>query len=866
MNPRPERIATTLVAAAALALGAASAVSAQEPAPIGERAPAVPLVACDPYFSIWSAADRLADAPTTHWTGKPHRLTSLARIDGKAFRLMGADPAALPALPQIGLRILPTRTVCEYEGSGVRITLTFLQPALPHDIDVLSRPTVYLIWGARATDGRAHAVSVHVDASTEIAVDVPTQRVAWSQERIPGLVTLRAGSEDQPVLARNGDDLRIDWGYLYLSANADQRPAHAIGAASETRDAFASSGSLPGSIDDRQPRAPADGQPVLALALDLGEVAAETRTRWAILAYDDIYSIQYFKTNLRPYWRRDGADAATLLARASEEFPAQLRACGAFDDELMADLRRTGGNDYARLGALAYRQCFGANKFVADARRAPLSFSKENFSNGCIGTVDVMYPMAPQFLLFGPSLTKTMLVPIMDYASSQRWKFPFAPHDLGRYPHANKQRYGGGEVTEDRQMPVEETGNMLILLAALARIEGNAEFAARYWPTIERWAAYLKDKGFDPENQLCTDDFAGHLAHNVNLSAKAICGLAAYAQLCRAQGMAARAEEFTRLAKEFATRWVKEADDGDHFRLAFDQPDTWSQKYNLVWDRILGLDLFPDAALRKEMAFYRKTQNEFGLPLDSRKAYTKLDWILWTATLTGERADFDALLGPVMRFLTQTPDRVPMTDWYETDSAKKRGFQARSVVGGIFLKLLYNDDLWKKWSSRDITRATDWAPFPKPPEVTIVVPAADQTPTEWRYTTMAPPMDWAAATFDASAWQKGKSGFGTRSTPGAAVNTEWRTQEIWLRREFDLQPADYANLHLWLHHDEDAEVFINGVPATHVAGYATSYELFPISPAAAATLRPGKNIIAIHCRQKTGGQYIDAGLAAVSTP
>jgi hypothetical protein len=291
------------------------------------------------------------------------------------------------------------------------------------------------------------------------------------------------------------------------------------------------------------------------------------------------------------------------------------------------------------------------------------------------------------------------LVPNLEYATSTRWKFPFAPHDLGTYPHATGQEYGGGERTEEDQMPVEETGNMLILVAAVAKMEGNAGFASPYWPVLTRWAAYLRDKGFDPENQLSTDDFAGHLAHNVNLSAKAIVALGAFAQLSAMRGDAALAAEYRSLAERFAARWAKEADDGDHFRLAFDQPGTWSQKYNLVWDRVLGLNLFPAAVTQKEMTFYRRLQGTYGLALDGRRLYTKLDWITWTATLTGSRDDFEALIDPVFDFLSATPHRVPMSDWYWTHDATHVGFQARSVVGGVFLPLLYGDATWRKWAA-----------------------------------------------------------------------------------------------------------------------------------------------------------------------
>src|SRR5207245_2268117 len=335
-----------------------------------------------------------------------------------------------------------------------------------------------------------------------------------------------------------------------------------------------------------------------------------------------------------------------------------------------------------------------------------------------------------------------------------------------------------------------------------------------------------------PANQLCTDDFAGHLAHNVNLSAKAICGLGAFAQLCELRGEKARADEYFKLARGFAQRWVKEADDGDHFRLAFDKPGTWSQKYNLIWDRILDLNLFPPQVARKEMDYYRKIQNRYGLPLDNRKDYTKLDWITWTATLTQNRADFEALVDAVFRFLNETPDRSPMTDWYQAKTAKKVGFTARPVVGGVFAQMLYDQALWRKYASRDKTKAANWAPIPKPPVTRIVtVTAREDTNVEWRYTTQKPAGEWFKADFDAAAWKEGKAGFGTRGTPGAAVGTDWNTSDIWLRREFTLPERRRENLQLRIHHDEDAEVYFNGALAATAGGYTTDDEEIPLNAA-----------------------------------
>ncbi|MCX5644292.1 MAG: DUF4965 domain-containing protein [Phycisphaerae bacterium] len=867
--------------------------------------PATPLVACDPYFSIWSPADKLTDEDTVHWTGKPNRLTSLVRIDGKPYRIMGASPARVPALEQTSLTVLPTRTIYTFEGAGVALQLTFLTAALPQDIDILSRPVTYLTYSVRATDGKKHEVQVYFDAAADLVVNEPRQQVVWEASTLmaqrPGNVgladamtfaLLKMGSKDQPVLAKRGDDIRIDWGYLYTAADQAGVSDYTVAAGAVARADFADKGKLP-ETDPCQPRAAGDQTPVSAMTLDFGEVGKQATSRWLMLAYDDLYSIQYMQKNLRPYWRRTGWEAPDLLIAAANDYASLQKRCAAFDNELMADLTKAGGAKYAKLAALAYRQCFAAGKFVADENGQPLQFCKENHSNGCIGTSDVFYPMAPQFLLFGPSLAKSFLVPFMNYAASDRWKFPFAPHDLGQYPHANGQRYGGGERTQENQMPVEESGNLLLLMGAIAQMEGNANFAGLYWPQLEKWAEYLKAKGFDPENQLCTDDFAGHLAHNVNLSVKAICGLGAFAKLCDMRGDKAKAEEYSTLAKEFAARWVKEAADGpsvagilpanrgrdaldtdtkergqdalatDHFRLAFDKSGTWSQKYNLVWDRILGLNLFPAEVARKEMDFYKKTQNKYGLPLDNRSLYTKLDWVLWTATLTQKRADFEALVDPVYLFLNETPDRSPMTDWYFTNDARKRGFTARPVVGGVFLQMLYNKSVWHKYAGRDQTKAANWAPMPKPPVTVAVVSTASEKAAAWSYTTRRPGRGWFRADFDASGWKQGESGFGTKGTPGATIGTEWNTADIWLRRTFTLEGTNLGDLQLSVHHDEDAEVYLNGVLAASATSFTTQYEPLPINADARAALKQGENLIAVHCHQTGGGQYIDAGLVQV---
>ncbi|MGQ9605756.1 MAG: glutaminase domain-containing protein [Thermogutta sp.] len=663
------------------------------------RPPAVPLVVHDPYFSIWSFGDRLTDDWPRHWTGRVHALCGMVRVDGTTFQIMGRPSTDIPAMRQTGLRVLPTRTIYEFEGGGVRVGLTFFSPVLPRDLDTLSRPVTYIVWEVRSIDGLTHAVQVYFDNTAEPVVHEPQQRVVWNRGSTDGVVWMRMGTEEQPVLAVSGDDRRIDWGYLYTAVPREMPLRTVLTEADRSRETFRQEGTIPAADDEDQPRRADDRWPVAACCFDLGEIADAAASCRIMLAYDDLFSIQYFGENLRPYWRRNGWEAEDLLRAANDQYAALLERSAAFDEQLMAAAESVGGRGYANLTALAYRHAVGAHKLAVGPGGKPMLFSKECFSNGCIGTVDVLYPTSPIFMLLDNDLLKATVTPVFEYAAMPRWPFPFAPHDLGQYPLANGQVYGGREHSEENQMPVEESGNMIIVAYVIALNDGSTAYLERYWPLLTTWAEYLKVKGLDPENQLCTDDFTGHLAHNANLSLKAIVALACFGKLCEMRGLVAPAEEYLSLARTYAKQWVELADDGDHFRLAFDKPGTWSQKYNLVWDRLLGLQLFGPEVRAKEVAFYKGQLQPYGLPLDNRALFTKTDWEVWTATLADDRADFEALMQPVYRFVDETPDRIPLTDWYWTDSAKVRGFRARPVIGGVFIKMLDSPEVRKRFGA-----------------------------------------------------------------------------------------------------------------------------------------------------------------------
>lgn len=593
--------------------------------------------------------------------------------------------ASFSKAKQQSVKISATQTFYQFEASGITLNLTFTAPLIPDNLDLVSRPVNYVSFEVKSSDQETHDVQLYFSSAGNLAVNSTDQKVNWNRSQTENLDLMRVGTESQDILGRKGDDVRIDWGYHYLGVPRDSGATSLISSSTSSVKDFVDNGSFSGDDDKDKPR-PAEEDPVtLATTFELGDVSSSSKSRHIVLGYDDIYSVEYFHQNLKSWWRKDGMTTLEMLSQAEKDYDAVLQKSSDFDEKLRKEAVEAGGEKYAKISELAFRQSIAAHKLVEGPKGNPLFLSKENFSNGSIGTVDITYPSSPLYLMYNPELLKGMMIPILYYSESGKYDHPFAAHDVGTYPIANGMTYG-------EPMPIEETGNMLILAAAISKAEGEASFAENHWEIFTKWAEYLKEEGLDPENQLSTDDFSGHLAHNANLSVKAILALASYGDLADQIGEEKTGETYTKLARDYAEQWMEMAEEEDHYKLTFDKEGTWSQKYNLIWDKLLGLNIFPEEVAKKELDYYLTKQNKYGLPLDSRETYTKADWILWTATLADNRDTFNSLVDPVFKYLDETPSRVPFSDWYETTDAKQVGFQARSVVGAFFMKLL--DETW----------------------------------------------------------------------------------------------------------------------------------------------------------------------------
>ena len=584
---------------------------------------------------------------------------------------------------QQSVDVLPTQTFYTFVCGQVELKLVFTAPLLLDDLDLLSTPVNYISYQLKSLDDKPHDVQIYFEITPELAVHESSQPITAERAEKGNMMFVKTGTIDQPYTKRTGDGVRIDWGYAYLASEKAKNKSMSVGDYYAMKEEFSNSGKLAGSISKKDvPANMYKNMTALSFAENLETVNNKPKSGFLMLGYDDIFSIEYFYKRRKAYWKHDGKiDIEQAFERANSNYQSVMQRCKDFDKQLMADAQKAGGKEYAELCALVYRHAIAAHKLLKDDDGNILFMSKENHSNGCINTVDISYPSSPLFLIYNTELVKGMLRGIFHYSESGRWAKPYPAHDLGTYPIANGQLYG-----ED--MPVEEAGNMLLMTTAISVMDKNADFAKKHWETLSVWANYLAEKGLDPENQLCTDDFAGHLAHNANLSIKAIMAIAGYAKMAEMLGLNNIALEYTTMAKNMAIQWESVANDGAHYRLAFDRPDTWSQKYNIVWDKVFDMNIFPPVVIEKEIAFYLTKQNQYGLPLDIRRDYTKTDWIMWTATLAPTHEEFAQFVTLIYKYANETPDRIPLSDWHDTETAKHMNFKARSVVGGYFMKML----------------------------------------------------------------------------------------------------------------------------------------------------------------------------------
>ena len=678
-----------------------------EPIIPGFRPPAVPLIVFDPFMSIWSMADNLYDTFPQLWCGNTKALTGAIRVDGKPYRFMGpgGNNGGIPVadvISQQSVTVKPTQTYYVFANDQVTLRVTFTTSTIPSDLDLLSQPVTYITYNVSSNDGQDHQIDLYFDQTAEIAIFNADEEVDWSRADVPNgpKYVMSMGTTAQNILGKSGDCDAINWGYAYIAVNSQDdtdNVATAINAATVSRQTFVDSGTIPTSDDTRKPRSANDNWPVMAVSWNFKVTASQNQSRYLIFAYDDIQSIDYFGTRLPPYWRRNNQTVNDVLANATRDYNLRLDICSKYDEELITDLYNAAGAHYSTIGALAFRQAFGGTKLVWNENiTGPWFMLKEISSDGDLQTVDVFFPASPLFFYTNPYLMELMLLPILAYANNETsvaYNLAWAPHHLGTYP------IGDLPPSKQENMPIEESGNMLMIVAALVKFSKQqgkdyvSQILPRYTALIESWAQYLiSGEGVlpDPDIQLCSDDYLGPFPHNTNLAIKGIVGLACYAEMLKLDGDLINAAKYLAFAEAYTQYWMKNALDGDHYKLRYDQNGTWSMKYNLYFQYVLGVEIFPKSIIENEIAYYMNNDlNAFGIPVNNQIVLAKLDWQSFTFAMAPNQDDRLEIYSRIYEFAISMTERVPLPDKYNSITADK-GNQARPAVGAFYAYLLLN--------------------------------------------------------------------------------------------------------------------------------------------------------------------------------
>lgn len=627
------------------------------------KLPAYPLITIDPLFSIWSQTDNLYDSDTVIWYGKTKRVSGSIIIDGKSYRFMGKGKSK--PLTQTDLKVTPYITYYTFENEAISLEIRFYTPLLIKELNHLASPISYIDYIVTSKDNKQHTVEIITSLGEELCSDKGLKKANADVISYKNTEMAVMGLSNQKPLSKCGDGCTADWGYYYITG---------------------------GKVNTGKGR----NRVISTHTINLKKSAEAS----VIIGFDDVYSIEYMGDKIKGLWTEYYKDIKDCIAYYKKNKKDIYKKLLEQNDLILNDAAEYGEN-YQQVLTAAARQILAGHKLIRNKNGELLYLSKECYSNGSINTVDVSYPAQPFFLVYNPELIKAMMTGIFFYANSDAWRYDFAPHDIGTYPIADGQTYAlKWEMLKYRrsiykefreyhkpeyQMPVEECGNMIIMSYAYYKMSNDISQIKENIDTLKMWADFLVGKGYILDTQLCTDDFAGHCEKNVNLAIKSIMGIACFGKICNELGLE---DTYTKTAKKFAKELISITNKNKYLSFAVGMDDTWSLKYNMVWDILFDFKLFTKEIYKAESKKYVDEMNKYGTPLDYRKDFTKSDWEMWASCLDNTDKNTDLLSKTMLNYLAETKDKYPFSDWYQTKEAREMSFRHRTVQGGLWMPVL----------------------------------------------------------------------------------------------------------------------------------------------------------------------------------
>jgi hypothetical protein len=654
-----------------------------------------PLAVRTPYLSAWlpqGAGAALNDIWPQFWTGSFLGWAGFVKVDGTAYSFLGntiINGVSFNKAVQKSSTFTATQSVFVLTAGPVDITVTFLSPVEPKDLLKQSLPFSYMTVTAVSNNGGSHNVQVYSDISAEWVSGNNDLTVNWNTTTTNNIITHQT-QLTSPSLYSEAND-HTQYGSAFYSIENLSGTTYQTGQDTVVRANFIKSGNLPNTKDSNF-RAISNNWPVFGFARNLGTVGT-SQSSPVVFTVGHVRdpSIQYILKggalqDRHPYHITKYSSATQIIAAFLPDYSNALTRAKAFDAQVHSDASKI-SSDYASIVDLSIRQVLAATELTVSKDGSGnanatdvLLFMKEISSDGNMNTVDVIFPSWPALLYLNPTMGRYLLDVLFRYQASGLYPNKWSVHDVGgSYPKALGHNDGGDEA-----MPVEESGNMLIMTLSYTQKTGDKYLISTYTKLLDQWTQFLITDSLIPGNQLSTDDFAGRLENQTNLAIKGIVGIRAMGEIYRLLGDNTKADNYTSIAASYVTKWqtLAASKTGAHMTLNYNNDASWGLTYNLFGDKLLKLNLFPKSVYDSQTAWYKTVAKPYGVPLDTRHTYTKSDWEIWTAAISSTTEVRDLFISSVKKYAAAGISSQPLGDWYETTNANPQGFRNRPVVGG----------------------------------------------------------------------------------------------------------------------------------------------------------------------------------------
>ncbi|KAJ7144241.1 hypothetical protein C8R44DRAFT_143399 [Mycena epipterygia] len=645
---------------------------------------AVPLAVRSPTFNCWLDT-RNGSNPTNTWPtfwNDQHTLgwAGYIKVDGSTWHWLG-NPVPGNASTWISTEITPTRTIITVQAGPMLLNVTFLSPVEPSDWSRQSFPFSYMYIDGASTDGNFHSVQLYSDISGEWVTNSLSTPIQWTTSKTGSTVYHQVKSSTPGSVFTDVAEDSV----AYYAVSAEQPGlVSVVGNDVTLRPQFAKLGdgfTLTTDIAAQSGNVDSSGKfPVFAHAIDLGQTQSISSVVWAVgLIRDPL--LTYIGTNRRSYFWSQYSTIDDAIEAFMADFPAARTRALVLDQQILHDAGAVSQN-YADLVSLATRQAMAGVEITLSTTADGswntsdvLAFMKDVGSTQRVNPTEAIYAAMPALLYLNASISGALLEPLLRFQNSSAYTNPYAATDLGNsYPNAP------GNTNNEDVYGVEDSGNMIILALAHARTSGDGSLIEKYYNLFKQWADYLVTNALIPAQQTPADGRDMSLAQNhgniTNLAIKGIIAIQAMSEISQIKGNAADAQKYSSAATSSAQSWVTLTSSSGSPLWKYGEIGSSGLMYNLLADRLLGLNLVPSSIYTDESStLSSQTVPSFGFPLSSESGVnTRSDWTLFSAAAAPDTLTRDLLISGVhKRASTNATNTGPFSNLYNVQTGAGGG-------------------------------------------------------------------------------------------------------------------------------------------------------------------------------------------------